>query len=61
MSALMSIFMTSVITAVNTGLGGAFLERWGKAFLLGFPLAFLSILVLAPSVRRMVNAMARVD
>lgn len=38
----MSVFMSCVITIVNTGLEGDFLHRWGTAWLFAFPLAFLA-------------------
>ena len=34
----MSVFMSAVITIVNTGLEGDFLHRWGTAWLFAFPL-----------------------
>ena len=38
----MSVFMSCVITIVNTGLAGDFFNRWGTAWLVAFPLAFLA-------------------
>ena len=37
----MSVFMSCVITIVNTGLQGDFLHCWGMAWMFAFPLAFL--------------------
>lgn len=58
---LMSFYMVSgmtfVITWVNTGLGGDFLLRWGKAFLVAWPVAFLLVLAGAPRIRRLVEGM----
>jgi hypothetical protein len=38
----MSVFMSCVITIVNTGLEGDFFHRWGTAWMVAFPLAFLA-------------------
>jgi hypothetical protein len=44
----MAVFMSGVITALNTGLGGDFLARWGKAFAVAFPLAWAAAVLWAP-------------
>lgn len=58
---LMSLYMVSgmtfVITWVNTGLGGDFMLRWGKAFVIAWPVAFILILVGAPRFRRLVESL----
>lgn len=58
---LMSFYMVSgmtfVITWVNTGLGAGFLLRWGKAFVIAWPVAFLLVLAGAPRIRRLVEGM----
>ena len=38
----MSLVMTLVITYINTGLDGDFLNRWFKVFLAGFPIAIVA-------------------
>lgn len=58
---LMSFYMVSgmtfVITWVNTGLGGDFLLRWGKAFMIAWPVAFILVLIGAPRIRKLVEGM----
>lgn len=58
---LMSFYMVSgmtfVITWVNTGFDADFLWRWGKAFIVGWPVAFLLVLVGAPRIRKLVESM----
>jgi len=58
---LMSLYMVSgmtlVITWVNTGLTAGFLLRWGKAFLIAWPIAFLLVMAGAPRIRRFVEGM----
>ena len=44
----MAIFMSGVITALNTGLAGAFLARWARAFVIAFPLAWAAAFLWAP-------------
>lgn len=60
---LMSLYMVSgmtfVITWVNTGLDTGFLLRWGKAFLVAWPVAFLLVLLGAPRIRKLVEGMVR--
>ncbi len=60
---LMSLYMVSgmtfVITWVNTGINAGFLLRWGKAFLVAWPVAFLLVLAGAPRIRRFVEGMVR--
>jgi len=48
----MSIFMSCVITIVNTGIEGEFLLRWLKAWSVGFPLAFLARTFFAPIAKK---------
>lgn len=54
MSFGMALFMTAVVTWVNTGIAGGFLFRWMHAFVIAWPLAFMCVLVLAPPTRRLV-------
>lgn len=44
----MAIFMSAVITALNTGLDAGFVMRWGKAFAIAFPLAWAAAVIWAP-------------
>ncbi len=44
----MALFMSGVITGLNTGLGQGFPARWLKAFLFAFPLAWAAAFLWAP-------------
>ncbi|MBK8453602.1 MAG: DUF2798 domain-containing protein [Thiofilum sp.] len=54
MSFSMALIMTFIIVALNTGFDNGFLIRWGKSFLMAFPIAFGAVLVLAPQVQKLV-------
>lgn len=58
---LMSFYMVSgmtfVITWVNTGLADGFMLRWGKAFIVAWPVAFVLVLVGAPRIRKLVEGL----
>jgi hypothetical protein len=43
-----SVFMSCVITIVNTGLEGQFLSRWFHAWIFALPLAFIAGNFFAP-------------
>ena len=45
MSLVMVTIMTFVITTVNTGLNEGFMARWGFAYIVAWPIAFLVILI----------------
>lgn len=47
--------MSGVITAINTGIDGAFIGRWLHAYALAFALAFPSVTFIAPIVQRFVD------
>ncbi len=53
MSVLMVFIMTAIITYINTGMDSGFVGRWGKAFILAWPFAFLIILIFGPSVQKL--------
>ncbi|MCB8889197.1 DUF2798 domain-containing protein [Vreelandella malpeensis] len=55
MSSIMAFLMTLVITAVNSGLDGAFMARVWQAYRVAMPVAFLCILVVRPVVARLVQ------
>ena len=48
----MSLIMTLAITYINTGLGSDFLNRWFKAFLVGFPIAVIAASVMTPIAKK---------
>jgi hypothetical protein len=49
----MSILMSAAITAINTGLEGGFVARWGHAWMFAWPLATLSAYVARPLALRL--------
>jgi hypothetical protein len=55
MSALMTIFMSAFITMVNTGLSGDYFSRWGRAWLLAMPCAFVVAYFARPLVLKLVD------
>ena len=61
--AILSAIMVSVVSAtvliINQGLTPDFLSRWLKSFLSTWPIAFPTVLVVAPRVRRLVNWLTR--
>lgn len=56
---IMSIFTSGIVSAVLTWINiqnsALFLQKWSYAFLLAWPLVFISILVIAPMVNRLVS------
>jgi hypothetical protein len=57
MSTLLSGLMSAAITLVNTGAGAGFLVRWLWAYGLAWVMAFPLVTLLAPQVRRLVDAL----
>ena len=49
----MSLIMTLAITYINTGIDGDFLNRWFKAFLVGFPIAVVASAVMTPIAKKL--------
>ena len=45
MSFGMSVIISGVVTAVNTGIGDGFLERYFNSWLFAFPVALLAVLL----------------
>jgi Protein of unknown function (DUF2798) len=54
MSLLMAFLMSGVLTAIHLGFPPDFIAQWLHSFVLAWPIAFPSILVIAPPVRRIV-------
>jgi len=48
MPALISLLMSGVITAANTGLDRGIIQRWVHVFYIAFPSAFIAMLILGP-------------
>lgn len=59
MSLYMVTGMTFVITWVNTGLGGDFLLRWARAFMIAYPIAFALVYTGAPRIRKFVEGLVK--
>jgi amino acid permease len=54
----MSVIMSGVVTAVNTGVSNGFLERYFNSWLFAFPVALFAAFTLAPIMRPLVNIIA---
>ena len=59
MSLCMAFLMSGVLTALNLGLNLYALQRWPHNFLVAWPVAFPSVLLLAPRVRQLVAWLTR--
>lgn len=59
MTTYMAGLMTLVIILVNTGPGEGFLARWGQAFLVSWPIAFVLITVGRPLILRLAAKLIR--
>ena len=57
----MSVIMSGVVTAVNTGISNGFLERYFISWLFAFPVALFAAFTLAPIMRLLVNKIASKD
>jgi hypothetical protein len=55
LSAIMVSVVTAVVLLVNRGLAADFAVRWLKSFLTTWPIAFPTVLIVAPTVRRWVT------
>ena len=49
----MSLVMTLAITYINIGIDGDFVNRWFKAFMVGFPIAVVAAAVMAPIAKKL--------
>jgi len=54
MSLLMALLMSGVLTAIHLGFTPHFIAQWLHAFVIAWPIAFPSILLIAPVVRKIV-------
>ena len=61
MSFGMSVIMSGVVTAVNTGLNDDFIGRHFNSWLFAFPVALLAAFTMAPIMRPLVNKIASKD
>jgi hypothetical protein len=55
MSALMSLMMCFVITAVTKGMGSEYLTTVARAYVRTMPVAFIGVLAVRPLVNRLVR------
>ena len=55
MSFGISVIMSGVVTAVNTGISDGFLERYFSSWLFAFPVALFSAFTVAPIIKPLVN------
>ncbi|WP_036229606.1 DUF2798 domain-containing protein [Marinobacterium jannaschii] len=53
MSLVLCVLMTCWITFLNLGMSADFLARWGKAFLLAWPAAFVIAFSMGPGVMKL--------
>ena len=58
MSFGMSVIMSGVVTAVNTGMIDGFNTRWFDSWIFAFPVALFAAFTLAPIMRPLVNKIA---
>ena len=61
MSFGMSVIMSGVVTAVNTGINDGFLVRYFNSWLFAFPVALFAAFTMAPIMRPFVNKIASKD
>jgi len=59
----MAVFMTAImsftLTAIHIGFQQSFLIDWAKAFSLAFPIAFSSVIFVAPAVHQICERLKR--
>lgn len=61
MSLFMALLMSGVLTALNLGFNSTALRRWPHNFAVAWPVAFPSVLLIAPQVRRLVAWLTRAE
>lgn len=57
MAAFMTVIMSFTLTAIHQGFHPDFLFNWGRAFILAFPVAFPSVILVAPLVHKLSEAL----
>ncbi len=55
----MSLFMTLIITYINTGIDKEFINRFLKAWAVGLPIAITTALIVGPIARRFVDKITK--
>ncbi|MGP1516375.1 MAG: DUF2798 domain-containing protein [Ottowia sp.] len=53
-TALMAFIMSAVLVALNTGIDGGWLQRTLRSYVLAWPIAFVSLLLIRPLVFKLV-------
>ena len=55
----MSLFMTLIITYINTGIDSNYLRRFFKAWSVGLPIAIATSLIVGPIAKRFVDRITK--
>ncbi len=55
----MSLFMTLIITYINTGIDSNYLRRFFKAWSVGLPIAIITSLLVGPIAKRFVDRITK--
>lgn len=55
MSLNTALIVSGVITFINTPSLELFYKKWPSSFLLGWPIVFICILVIAPNLNKLIN------
>ncbi|WP_258039277.1 DUF2798 domain-containing protein [Nitrosomonas ureae] len=56
MSITMTGCVSAIVTAVNLGFSGTFLEHWFYSWSIAFPVGFVLLLLVSPYFKRIVEA-----
>ena len=57
----MSVIMSGVVTAVNTGVENGFFERHFNSFIFAFPVAIIAAFTMSPIAKILVNKLISKD
>lgn len=55
MSGCMALLMSGIMTYINVGIDQFFLSHWMHAWIIAYPIAFISVLVFSPVITKIVN------
>ena len=59
MTAVMVFMVTLVVTFINLGLRGDFVQQWAKAYFISWPIAAATAFVIMPAARRLTDAIMK--
>ncbi len=59
MTAVMVCMVTLVVTFINLGLRGDFVEQWAKAYFISWPIAAATAFIIMPAARRLTDAIMK--